>query len=141
MRRTLAAMAAATFVLALSVSAVAAGGPPSLSFYVDGQRYRTIATPTDLSNTGAPASSFDRIYALGDGFINVAEAKPGDRDFNGGRWLVYTVTWAQGVTPVQYTNDQQIWDAQAAGLLTINTTPVKAFFCNVAVVPGSPSGH
>jgi hypothetical protein len=38
MRRILAAIAATTFVLALSASAVAAGGPPSLSFYVDGQR-------------------------------------------------------------------------------------------------------
>jgi len=38
---------------------------------------------------------------------------------------------------VQYTNDQQILDAQDAGLLTINPEPVKAFFCNVAPVPGS----
>jgi hypothetical protein len=49
------------------------------------------------------------------------------------------VTWAQGVTPVQYTNDGEIFAAQDAGLLTINPVPVKAFFCNVAVVPGSPS--
>ena len=28
--------------------------------------------------TGAPAHSFDRIYVLGDGLMNVAEAKPGD---------------------------------------------------------------
>lgn len=77
---------------------------------------------------------------LGTG-INVAEAKPGDTDFNGGRWLVYTVTWMPGVTPVQYTNDGQILAAQDAGLLTINPDPVKASFCNVAPVPGSPSGH
>lgn len=75
MRRIMAALAATTFVLALSVSAVAAGGPPSLSFYIDGARYRTIATPTDLSNTGAPADSYDLIYALGAGLINVAEVK------------------------------------------------------------------
>jgi hypothetical protein len=84
--------------------------------------------------------TFDKIYNLGTG-INVADAKPGDRDFNGGRWQVYTVTWAAGVTPVQYTNDQQILAAQAAGLLTINPIPVKEFFCNVAPVPGSPSGR
>ena len=133
---------ASTVALAASLgtSGVLAGGPPKLSFYIDDVRYRTVGTPTDFFGTGAPASTYDHIYNLGTG-INVADAKPGDRDFNGGRWLVYTVTWAQGVTPVQYTNDQQIWDAQAAGLLTINTTPVKAFFCNVAVVPGSPSVH
>ena len=136
MRRTLAAMAAATFVLALSVSAVAAGGPPSLSFYVDGQRYRTIATPTDLSNTGAPASSFDRIYALGDGFINVAEAKPGDRDFNGGRWMVIPVIWADGVTAVQLTDADTIEAYEAADMLSFGD-PVKYFVCTVNRVPAS----
>ena len=136
MRRTLAAMAAATFVLALSVSAVAAGGPPSLSFYVDGQRYRTIATPTDLSNTGAPASSFDRIYALGDGFINVAEAKPGDQDFNGGRWMVIPVIWADGVSAVQLTDADTIEAWEEAGMLAFGD-PVKYFVCTVNRVPAS----
>jgi hypothetical protein len=129
-------MAAATFVLALSVSAVAAGGPPSLSFYVDGQRYRTIATPTDLSNTGAPASSFDRIYALGDGFINVAEAKPGDRDFNGGRWMVIPVIWADGVSAVQLTDADTIEAWEEAGMLSFGD-PVKYFVCTVNRVPAS----
>ncbi|HET7182294.1 MAG TPA: hypothetical protein VFI15_08705 [Candidatus Limnocylindrales bacterium] len=137
-----ATIAASAVALAASIGAtgVAAGGPPSLSFYIDDVRYRTVGTPTDFFGTGAPLSTYDSIYNLGTG-INVADAKPGDTDFNGGRWLVYTVTWADGVTPIQYTNDQQIWDAQEAGLLTVNTTPVKAFFCNVAVVPGSPSGR
>ena len=133
---------ASAIALAASIGAtgVLAGGPPSLGFYVDDVRYRTVGTPTDFFGTGAPAWTYDHIYNLGTG-INVADAKPGDRDFNGGRWLVYTVTWAQGVTPVQYTNDAQIFAAQDAGLLTINPTPVKAFFCNVAPVPGSKSAH
>ena len=49
-----------------------------------------------LAAPGAPAHSYDRIYVLGDGLINVAEAKPGDRDYNGGRWMVLPVTWAAG---------------------------------------------
>ena len=138
MRRTLAAMAAATFILALSVSSVAAAGPPSLSFYVDGQRYRTIGTPTDLSNTGAPESSFDRIYALGDGLINVAESKPGDRDFNGGRWMVIPVTWATGVSPVQLTDADTVEAWEDAGMLSFGD-PVKYFVCTVNRVPASQS--
>ena len=136
MRRTLAAMAAAIFVLALSVSSVAAAGPPSLSFYVDGQRYRTIATPTDLSNTGAPESSFDRIYALGDGLINVAEAKPGDRDYNGGRWMVIPVTWATGVSPVQLTDADTVEAWEDAGMLSFGD-PVKYFVCTLNKVPAN----
>ena len=135
-RRVTAGASAIALLASVGASGVLAGGPPSLGFYVDDVRYRTVGTPTDFFGTGAPASTYDSIYNLGTD-INVAEAKPGDRDFNGGRWLVYTVTWADGVTPVQYTNDQQILDAQDAGLLTINPEPVKAFFCNVAPVPGS----
>lgn len=139
-RRIAAAGAAVTLLAAVGTSGVLAGGPPSLGFYVDDVRYRTVGTPTDFFGTGAPESTYDKIYNLGTG-INVAEAKPGDRDFNGGRWLVYTVTWAAGVTLVQYTNVEQIYAAEDAGLLTINPDPVKAFFCNVAPVPGSPSGN
>ena len=133
-------IAASTIALAASVGAsgVLAGGPPSFAFYVDDVRYRTVGTPTDFFGTGAPASTYDRIFNLGTG-INVAEAKPGDTDFNGGRWLVYTVTWY--TAPVQYTNVEQIYAADEAGLLTINWTPVKSFFCNVAPVPGSPANR
>jgi hypothetical protein len=133
MRRILAALTATAFVLALSVSAVAAGGPPSLSFYIDGARYRTIATPTDLSNTGAPADSYDRIYSLGAGLINVAEAKPGDTDFNGGRWMVLPITWH--TTAVQLTSAEQVEAYADAGLLDIGLTPVKMFVCTVNRVP------
>jgi len=136
MRRRITPAATATLLL-LSVAAttVNAGGPPSLGFYVDGSRYRTIGTPTDFSNTGAPDFSFDKIYALGSGLINVAESKPGDPDFNGGRWMVLPVTW--NVTPVQLTSAEAVlWYAQN-GWLTIATTPVREFFCPVIHVPGT----
>jgi hypothetical protein len=135
MLRRLAGGLAATLLLAsLGASAVAAGGPPTLSFYVDDARYRTVGTPTDFSTTGAPAHSFDRIYALGDGLINVAEAKPGDRDFNGGRWMVLPITW--------HTDPQQLTSAEAVeawadlGLLSIGTSPVRMFECPVIPVGG-----
>ena len=126
MRRLTSLLAASGLLLALAVPA-AAGGPPALSFYVDGVQFRTIATPTDLSGTGAPASSFDRIYALGGDLANVAEAKPGDRDYNGGRWMVLPVTWNS--TPVQLTSADDVEAAAAANLLTIGTTPIKLFVC------------
>jgi hypothetical protein len=137
-RRVTAAASAIALMASIGASGVLAGGPPTLAFYVDDVRYRTVGTPTDFFGTGAPESTYDAIFNLGTG-INVGEAKPGDTDFNGGRWLVYTVEWH--TTPVQYTNVEQIYAADDAGLLTINWTPVKAFFCNVAPVPGSPSGH
>lgn len=133
-RRLTGGLVAATMLLTVAVSSVAAGGPPSLAFYVDGERYRTVGTPTDFSHTGAPASSFDRIYALGDGLANVAEAKPGDRDFNGGRWMVLPVTWH--TAPVQLTSAEQVEAYADAGWLTIAATPVREFECPVIPVGG-----
>jgi hypothetical protein len=134
-RRLAQAATGAALLISVAASTVAAGGPPNLAFYVDDVRYRTVGTPTDFSNTGAPSFTYDKIYALGSGLINVAEAKPGDRDFNGGRWAVYPVTWAPGVTPVQLTNDADILAWEAAGLLTIADSPVRLFFCSVNIVP------
>jgi hypothetical protein len=132
-RRILSFLAIVGFLLSIAATPVAAGGPPSLSFYIDGERYRTVGTPTDFTDTGAPDFTYDRIYALGDGLINVAEAKPGDRDFNGGRWAVLPISWS--VTPVQLTSAEQVEAYADAGWLTIGDEPVRLFFCSVNRVP------
>lgn len=126
--RRLSLLAGTTLALSLLAAPVAAGGPPSVGFYVDGELYRTIATPTDLSRTGAPAHSFDTIYALGGGLTNVAEAKPGDRDYNGGRWMVTAVEWH--TTPTQLTSEEAVLSAEAAGDLSIGGV-VNMFVCPV----------
>jgi hypothetical protein len=135
-RRLTSAVAAAALLLSLAASAVAAGGPPQVGFYVDGATFRTVGTPTDFSRTGAPAHSFDRIYVLGGGLLNVAEAKPGDRDDNGGRWMVLPVTWAAGVVPTQLTTAEQVEAYAAAAMLTIAPSPVKLFACPVIPLGG-----
>ncbi len=134
MRRLIFPFSGLAVALAISVSPVAAGGPPAVSFYVDGAQYRTVGTPTDLFGTGAPSGSYDTIYALGNGLANVAEAAPGDTDYNGGRWLVRPVTW--NVDPVQLTSAEQVLDYAAAGWLTIGG-PVKSFVCPVIPVAGN----
>ncbi len=70
------------------------GGVTGPAFYVDGQLYRTVNTPTDLSNTGAPDSSFDTIYQFFGLQPNVATAAPGDPGYNGGRWRVHGLSFA-----------------------------------------------
>ena len=137
MRRLASVLAATGLLVSIAAAPVAAGGPPSLSFYIDGSRYRTVGTPTDFSNTGAPDSTYDRIYALGSGLINVAEAKPGDRDFNGGRWAVMPITW--NTTPTQLTSAEEVEAWADAGLLTIGDAPVRLFFCSVNHVPRGQS--
>jgi hypothetical protein len=89
-----------TFLLSLIVALSAAstalagsGGVTGPAFYVDGQLYRTVNTPTDLSHTGAPAQSFDTIYMLPGQPFNVATAAPGDPGYNGGRWMVHLIAY------------------------------------------------
>jgi hypothetical protein len=89
-----------TFLLSLIVALSAAstavagsGGVTGPAFYVDGQLYRTVNTPTDLSHTGAPAHSFDTIYMLPGQLFNVATAAPGDPGYNGGRWMVHLIAY------------------------------------------------
>jgi len=113
MRRALfATLAAATLLVgSASVAAAAgAGGVGGPAFYVDGTLYRTVGTPTDLTGTGAPASSFDTIYEFfGVQPYNVATAAPGDPGYNGGRWRV------QGLTFTNYAAALTAYDANLSG--------------------------
>ena len=63
--------------------------------WADGELFRTIGTPATFKAGNGP---FDRLFqgAFLDGIGAISESKPGDQDFNGGRWSV----WVQkeGVT-------------------------------------------
>jgi hypothetical protein len=145
MKRKL-ALAGFTACLAAFFSAgAAAGGPPAPSFYVNGTLYRTVGTPTDFTNTGAPASSYDTIYQFfGAQAYNVATAAPGDPGFNGGRWRVIGLSFpdydaalaahdANGSGDFDTTAEVQaaLADGSAAGLGV-----VKSFECPVIRIPG-----
>lgn len=145
-RRLLAAGLVATLGAALLTPAVSAGvsGP---AFYVDGQLYRTVGTPTDFSGTGAPAHSYNVIYAFPAGTQrNVAEAAPGDRDFRGGRWLVHALAFTDYAAAVaahdtngsgNLDSAEEVTAALAAGDAT-DIGIVRMFECPVIPLP---NGH
>jgi len=135
-----------TFVVAifalmmLPLGAVAGVSGPA--FYVDGLPYRTVGTPTDLSNTGAPDDSFDTIYQFSAAQpLNVATAAPGDHDYNGGRWMVQVVGYASGESYASAlsafdTNDSGDFDSAAEVEAAIDagaiiTSPGPQFVCPV----------
>ena len=78
---------------------------------------------------GGPEVSLDKIFIFPDnpGLIPVAEASPGDRDYNGGRWEVHAVSFT-GMAPEQFTNDEVLWFHYALGHLTISGT-LRTFEC------------
>src|SRR5437870_2475397 len=71
-KRTIQALAIGAMLLALPTAGFA-GGVTGPAFYVEGVLFRTVGTPTDLSNTGAPghpsSPSFVRITWEGGGLI------------------------------------------------------------------------
>ena len=126
--------------LAAAGSAFAgSGGVTGPAFYVGGTLYRTVNTPTELSHTGAPAHSFDTIYALAGQPFNVATAAPGDRDYNGGRWRVHALAFADYAAALaahdandsgSFDSDEEVAAALAAGAAR-DLGVVKSFVCPV----------
>ncbi len=139
--------ATATVLPSQSCQSPEDGGVSGPAFYVDGQLYRTVGTPTDLSQTGAPDHSFDVIYAFGGGQPNVATAAPGDPGYNGGRWQVHALgfntSWAATVA-AHDTNgsgdldsneevEAALADPGAGGATDLGV--VKSFVCPVIHLP------
>jgi hypothetical protein len=139
------AVAAAVAVAPAAASAAGngAGGVSGPAFYVDGEMYRTVGTPTDFTGTGAPAHSYDTIYAIA-GQPNVATAAPGDEGYNGGRWQVLPLTFDDydAVLAAADLNgsgdldsDEEVDAAVDAGLADIGES-VRSFLCPVIPLPG-----
>ena len=81
-------------VLALTAVGAASANPGKPSFtpqlYADGEVYGTKATTVLPAPNGRNAQSFDKLFAIinsnnPEGQMPVAEAAPGNPDYNGGR--------------------------------------------------------
>jgi hypothetical protein len=146
MKRWLIAITVVGGALAPTAAHAGVTGP---AFYVNGTVYRTVGTPTDISNTGAPARSFDLIYDFGGAQMNVATAAPGDAGYNGGRWRVHALGWRTSYSATVASHDldedgvidsnAEIWEALAdmgpGGAVDLGV--VKSFVCPVIKLPSA----
>ena len=143
MVRRLISLIALTCAIIGSTAALGWAGVTGPAFYVDGVVYRTVNTPTDLSDTGAPESSFDTIYQFfGEQPLNVATAAPGDTDYNGGRWMVHGLEFADYDAAVaaydsngsgDFDSDAEVLAAIAGGAAE-DIGVIKQFVCPVIKV-------
>jgi hypothetical protein len=144
----IAGVIATSGVAALGLGSTAyASGVSGPAIYVDHVLYRTVATPTDLSGTGAPAQSWDTIYNFFGAQPSVATAAPGDPGFNGGRWQVHKVSTPDGYGAALAAGDldgngvldsaSEIQAALASGAL-VDDGIVKYFVCTLNKVPARP---
>ena len=148
-KRILSTVAVLTTGMALSVGATGgalAAGVSGPAIYVNHVLYRTVATPTDLSGTGAPTQSWDTIYNFFGAQRSVATAAPGDRGYNGGRWQVHKVSSPLGYPAALNAGDldsngvldsaDEINAALASGAL-VDEGIVKYFVCTLNKVPAN----
>lgn len=138
-RATFVALVAAVLMAVPLVASAGVGGP---AFYVDGEPYRTVGTPTDFTNTGAPDHTFDTIYQFGSlQDLNVATAAPGDAGYNGGRWRVEVIHGDYDMALTMFdANDSGDFDSAAevhAALMSsvLTTTDGPSFECPVIPLP------
>lgn len=127
----LAALAAAALAgtALLAGPAAAKGGngeqasrPPSFDalLYADGELYGTNLNGNLPAPTETNRSSYDDLYLVTNGVMGqkpVAEAAPGP-GYNGGRWAVVQLTWADPDAAVLLTSSDQVAMYEAAGKLT-----------------------
>ncbi|HEX2029209.1 MAG TPA: hypothetical protein VHF25_14540 [Nitriliruptorales bacterium] len=124
---------AALLVGVLATPALAArGGQPGSpvapdAIWADGDLYGTIAQGALHYNGNE--RSFDLLVMIA-GQAPVAEAAPGNRDYNGGRWLPVSASWAHGGTPTLLTSYAAVRAAVEAGDLLLGTPDTEgAFLC------------
>jgi hypothetical protein len=93
---------------------------PTAQIWADCYVYRTVATPTNLDPNHGP---FDILYttttSFKNGIMSISESRPGDMDYNGGRWHVYEL--APGVDPSIYANACSVEDLNLADFIPTTT--------------------
>lgn len=80
--------AVAAALLMAGIGRLDAKGPnPRPQIWADGALFDSVVTGASFDPASTP---FDELYAGGDGFKDgvplISESKPGDQDYNGGRW-------------------------------------------------------
>jgi hypothetical protein len=104
------------------VAAAQVGPPVSDAIWADGVLYATVATPTSPLPDHGPK---DGIFSFPDepSQRSVAESKPGDRDYNGGRWDVYVINIVNpGNLPGELTSWEEVQSYINSGDLEITGT-------------------
>ncbi len=103
-------LTAAVLLAEIQILQAQGGGPrPRPQAWVDCELFNGIVTPAMFDPESDP---FDELYAGGHGFLDgaplISEAKPGDQDYNGGRW--HKNVLKEEVNPDKYANACSVED-------------------------------
>jgi len=120
-------------MLAVGQFGVQADPPPRGQVWADCELFETFGTPATFDEDNGP---FDRIFngaTFLDGVGAIAESRPGDQDFNGGRWSVYSLK--EGVPMDKYA------DVCSADDLDMNDFEEAGVYFECPLLPQRGHGH
>lgn len=100
MRRLVILSIVTAMLTLIAAPAIALPGQPNFgsAIYADGDAYGTKAVAILPAPNAKNIQSFDKLFVItngAEGQLPVAEAAPGNSDYNGGRWYTQTVTWTE----------------------------------------------
>jgi hypothetical protein len=137
-----AAAVVAVLALGLFGTTVSANPPVRVVVWADGTLYNSVVplSPHGTVSFGnipdgnvpsvADLETTDDFYIVASNTMTpfVSDAAPGDRDYNGGRWLPHTVTPVGAGPGIELTSEEAIVAAALAGKVTISA-PGPNFLC------------
>ena len=111
------------------------GGPnPRPHTWVDGELFAGVVTPANFDPASDP---FDELYAGGndfrDGVPLISESKPGDQDYNGGRWHLNVLK--AGVDPDKYANANGVENLTGVVGLDLNDFESTTMYFECPLLP------
>ena len=127
--RSLAAAALIVVVMLTGSTGSASATTGKGQLFHDGSIVRTVVNPARL-----PDGGLDPFYSVtngADGQLGIAGVAPGDGPYHGGAWAVNVVTFKEGVNPYLLTSDEAVFQAEAAGDVTVVRTPEADFRCPI----------
>jgi hypothetical protein len=146
------AIAALALVFAYTLPTFAQSGPPiPNAIWVDGILFGVTLAPNMLPDHGPK----DGLYNFGNsgltGQRSVGESKPGDQDYNGGRWQVTLVAYTpsgithfdpdgDGAVNMELTSWEDVGQAISMGYLEV-TGPGPSFTCPLHRQNGNGHGN
>ena len=110
----------AAIMLLVAFQSLEAQGPnPRPQTWVDCEKFNGVVTPATFDPASDP---FDELYAIpGGSFLNgvplISESKPGDQDYNGGRWHMNVLDTAN-VSPATYSAVCDVEDLNLSDFLS-----------------------
>ncbi len=116
----------ALFVLVIPANAATPGFG---NLYYNGSVVGTVVTPSAFPNSGI--DNFYKVTNGASGQLGVAAVAPGNIDYHGGHWKVFTVSFKSGVTPFLLTSESAVLAAQSGGSVTVTRVASADFLCPI----------